>query len=80
MCKIHKIIVLIIHAIALNLLFTSDVYAYFDQGTGSLLIQSTIAFFGIMMVYLHRIKATVTAFFHKFFLKRKPKPSHPDDI
>ncbi|KTD06824.1 hypothetical protein [Legionella jamestowniensis] len=60
-------------SLGLNLFFINNAYAYFDQGTGSLLIQSCIAFFGVMMVYLHRLRAVFSSFFRHLFMKLRKK-------
>jgi hypothetical protein len=53
-------------------LLSSNAHAYFDHGTGSLLIQSTIAFIGMLACYFRALKARSINFFKKLFIKIKP--------
>ncbi|WP_454781367.1 hypothetical protein [Legionella sp. WA2022007384] len=72
--KIKKVMFLITQVMILNLLVIKGAYAYFDYGTGSLLIQSLVAFFGVVAMFFNRIKELVLAFFRKLFSKKQPAP------
>lgn len=65
---------LFITSVGLSLLLITDAYAYFDQGTGSLLIQSGVAFLGIMIMYFRKLRFFCISFFWRFFMKFKKKP------
>ncbi|MCA0402996.1 MAG: hypothetical protein LCH30_04270 [Proteobacteria bacterium] len=65
------------HAISyiafLAIFSTTNAHAYFDHGTGSLLIQSIIAFFGMIAVYFYRMKAYLFSFFRKHLFRKELK-------
>lgn len=71
MKTIKKLVPLITQIALLNFLLIESAHAYFDYGTGSLLIQSMIAFFGMSMMYFKRIKEWVISLFHKVFYPQK---------
>lgn len=50
-----------------NLSLCQNAYAYFDYGTGSLLIQSMIAGFGVVIMFMNRIKEWFIFNFRRLF-------------
>ena len=56
--------------LAIFLLFISEsAFSYFDHGTGSLIIQAVVAFFGMVVVYLHRAKQVIIYYIKRIFGK-----------
>ena len=68
---IRTVILSSITGMSLNIFLISNAYAYFDPGTGSLLIQSCIAFFGIIMVYMHRFRTVFLSVLQRCLMKLK---------
>ena len=55
------------------LLTSTKSYAYFDPGTGSFIVQSLIAFFTVIIIYLKLPFLYIKNFFSKFKKKNKNK-------
>ncbi|WP_131777716.1 hypothetical protein [Legionella fairfieldensis] len=69
-----------VNIIIINITWISNAYAYFDYGTGSLLIQSMIAGFGAIIMFFNRIKHYLHSLFCKIFFRKEKQILPHDDL
>ncbi|OGV25868.1 MAG: hypothetical protein A3F18_02835 [Legionellales bacterium RIFCSPHIGHO2_12_FULL_37_14] len=68
----HKLLMIV----GLGLFFTNNAYAYLDYGTGSLLIQAAVSFFGIMVMYLVSFRLFLLSLCKRAWMHFKKKSSY----
>jgi hypothetical protein len=68
--------------IAISFFLPHDVYAYFDPGTATFIIQSLIAFLGSVLIFISNPIRYIKNFINKFKKKDKEKENakNPEEL
>jgi len=60
-------------AIALVTFWPAEIHAYIDPGTGSLAVQTFVAFLLGLSIALHRFRSGIASFFGRWTRRRTPR-------